>query len=59
MAELEVLIRSWRLSLRASNKSQRTLAAYIGGADKLHAYLREHDLPTDAGSIERFGTAAW
>jgi len=51
--DLEVLIRSWRLSLRASNKSPRTLEAYTGSAALLLAYLREHEMPTDVAAIKR------
>lgn len=51
--ELEALIRSWRGSLRADNKSPRTIDVYIGSATLLLAYLRENDLPTDGAAVTR------
>lgn len=50
---LDVLIRSWRLSLRASNKSPRTIEAYTQSASLLLEFLAANGLPTDVGEIGR------
>ncbi|WP_433220442.1 tyrosine-type recombinase/integrase [Microtetraspora malaysiensis] len=46
------MIKSWRLALEEANKSPRTVEAYIGSAETLLRYLREHDLPLDTEGVE-------
>lgn len=47
------LLRSWELSLRASNKSPRTLEAYGDSVRQFAAYLQAAGMPTDASRLTR------
>jgi site-specific recombinase XerD len=44
---------SWERSLRAQNKSPRTIVAYLEGVKLLSAYLRAQGMPTNAGHVRR------
>lgn len=50
---LDALAASFRRALRASNRSPRTLTAYLIGVDQFRGYLEENGLPTEAGAIKR------
>jgi site-specific recombinase XerD len=49
----ESYTRSWQRSLRAENKSPRTLETYSLAVDQLGSFLAEHDYPTDPTKVER------
>jgi site-specific recombinase XerD len=49
---LSDLIPSWRRSLRASNRSERTIDSYLLAADQLTDYLVAEGLPLAASEIE-------
>ena len=53
VADIEVLVPSWRLSLEAANKSPATITAYGYATTQLSAYLRSTGMPTDVGAITR------
>jgi site-specific recombinase XerD len=42
---------SWRRSLRAANRSEKTITAYLLAADQFTAYLASHNLPSDVSDI--------
>ena len=47
------MIDSWRRSLRAANKSEKTVATYIEAANQLLAFLHEHGMPTGVVNMRR------
>lgn len=53
VGDLEQLIPSFELSLRASNKSPKTLKTYAEASRQLVAYLKAAGMPTEATSIRR------
>ena len=53
VGDLSTLIESWRRSLRAANKSDKTVATYMEAANQLLAFLREHGMPTGVDDIRR------
>ena len=53
VADIEVLVPSWRLSLDAANKSPATVTAYGYATTQLAAFLRSAGMPTDVGAITR------
>ena len=53
VADVDVLVPSWRLSLEAENKSPATIKSYTYGTTQLVAFLRERGMPTDVGAIAR------
>jgi len=50
---LGALIGSWLLSLRAGNKSAKTITTYKESADQLLAFLTERAMPTDVSALRR------
>jgi hypothetical protein len=46
--EIERMAESWEISLRASNKSPRTIEGYLALVAKFVDYQRAHDRPTVA-----------
>ena len=52
VADVDVLVPSWRPSLEAENKSPATLTSYTYATTQL-AFLCERGMPTDVGSIAR------
>ena len=50
---IEVLRRSWRLSLEAQNKSPRTISQYLDSLRLFEAFLTATGMPVVAGSITR------
>ncbi len=53
IGDLEGLIDSWRRSLRARNRSPKTIKAYTEAARLLGEFLGERDLPADVARIGR------
>jgi site-specific recombinase XerD len=53
VGDLEDLIPSFLRSLRAANKSPKTIKAYREAAEQLLAFLAEHGMPTTVTSIRR------
>lgn len=53
VGELDSLIASFARSLRASNKSKKTVDTYLEAARQLLAFLRESGMPTAAADISR------
>jgi len=53
VSDLERLASSWRLHLAAERKSPATMESYGYATTQLAAFLREHGMPTDVGSITR------
>ena len=53
VGDLGVLIPSWRRSLRATNRSPRTVETYVASADQLAAFLAERGMPTEVAKITR------
>jgi hypothetical protein len=53
VADVDVLVPSWRPSLEAENKSPATLTSYTYATAQLSAFLRERGMPTDGGAIAR------
>lgn len=51
--DVETLAESWRLSLRAENKSPATVAAYSYATTQLVAFLHERGMPEAVGAIAR------
>ena len=51
--DLATLLPSWGRSLRAENKSPRTVVAYTTGARQLLDFLRATGMPTEASAIRR------
>ncbi|MDE3194339.1 MAG: integrase, partial [Chloroflexota bacterium] len=53
LADLGVLAASFRRSLRARNRSPRTVDGYLEGVERFHAYLVRMGMPTAAAHIHR------
>lgn len=53
VGDLARLIPSFERSLRAANKSRKTVETYGEAARQLLAFLQSHDLPTEATEIGR------
>ncbi|MGH2754669.1 MAG: tyrosine-type recombinase/integrase [Actinomycetota bacterium] len=51
--DLVTLLPSWRRSLRASNKSERTITGYLSGATQFGDFLSLKGMPTDVAGIHR------
>jgi site-specific recombinase XerD len=49
---LASLLPSWQLSLQESNRSPKTVLSYLGTADRLIRYLKDHELPDDTERID-------
>jgi hypothetical protein len=53
VGDLSVLIPSFQRSLRAANKSAKTLATYSEACNQLLAFLRDSGMPTEVSKISR------
>ncbi|HEX3426066.1 MAG TPA: phage integrase N-terminal SAM-like domain-containing protein, partial [Acidimicrobiales bacterium] len=53
VGDLAVLVPSWARSLRATNRSPKTLTTYLGAANQLIAFLVASGMPTEAAKIRR------
>jgi len=53
VGHLAALIPSWELSLRAANRSPRTIEQYVESAGQFAAFLTRTGMPIDAASIRR------
>jgi site-specific recombinase XerD len=51
--ELAALLPSWARSLRAENKSPRTVTAYLSGGQQLLNFLQASGMPTTVDAIRR------
>ena len=51
--DLEILVPDWIRSLRAQNKSPKTIESYTAGAEQFVAFLRENRLTTDVPLVTR------
>jgi len=51
--DLRSYLRSFTISLRARNKSPRTVESYVLATSQLADFLEDHDLPTNLDEIER------
>jgi len=59
IGDYEELVASWRLALRAENKSPSTLVTYLSAADELGRYLAEHGMPRRLAAIRREHVESW
>lgn len=57
--DLDRLLSSWELHLRAERKSPKTLEAYLSAGSQLAKFLRAAGMPTAAPSIRREHIEAW
>ena len=53
VGDLATLIPSWTLSLRAANKSAKTISTYLEAANQLLDFLHETGMPTVVANIRR------
>ncbi len=53
LGDLEALAASFKRSLRAQNKSPRTVVGYIEAVEQLAAYLRRKGMPTRVAHVRR------
>jgi site-specific recombinase XerD len=53
VGDLRPLAASFRRSLRASNRSPRTVETYLEGVEQLVTFLAARGMPTDAASVRR------
>jgi site-specific recombinase XerC len=53
VGDLSTLIPEWRRSLRAGNKSDKTVSVYMEAAGQLHAFLMASGMPTQVENIRR------
>src|SRR5688500_6551480 len=53
ITDIETLVPSWVLDLRAERKSPSTIEAYSYATTQLRAYLVAHGMPTDVEKITR------
>src|SRR5439155_9121595 len=53
LADIDTLARSFERSLRASNRSVRTVETYMEAVHQLHRFLVERGMPTDVTAIHR------
>jgi site-specific recombinase XerD len=59
LTSIGALLPSWRRSLRAENKSPKTILSYISSAEQLAAFLAERGMPTEVSAIRREHVEAW
>lgn len=52
-SDLSTLAESWRLSLRAANRSPKTIKVYLEALRFLDRYLRQQGMPTSLAGIKR------
>ena len=55
VGDLTALVASFERTLRATNKSPRTIDTYMEAADQLIGFLRRAGMPTEAARITRYG----
>lgn len=56
----DLLIAEWERSLRAENKSPRTIEGYTMWADRFHAWTAARpDPPADAAEVTKTHVRAW
>src|SRR6476659_3986840 len=53
VSDIETLVPSWQLSLRAENKSPATLTSYGYATTQFAAFLHDRGMPTDVSAIAR------
>ncbi len=53
VGDLASLVPSWARSLRATNRSPKTLTTYVSATHQLIAFLASHGMPTDAAKVRR------
>lgn len=53
LGDLASLLPSWKRSLRAENKSPKTITSYTSGAQQFHDFLISQGMPTEASAISR------
>ena len=53
VSDLQTLLPSWARSLRAENKSPKTVTAYLSGGEQLRSFLASRGMPTDVARIRR------
>lgn len=53
LSDIRTLLPSWARSLRAENKSPKTIISYTSGAEQLTAFLLASGMPTDVTAIRR------
>ncbi len=53
ISDIDALVPSWQLSLRAEHKSPATITAYGYATTQFSAFLRANGMPTDVTSIAR------
>jgi site-specific recombinase XerD len=49
---LASLLPSWDLTLQEANRSPKTIGSYLGTANRLVRYLKDHDLPDDTEQVD-------
>ena len=59
IGDIAALLPSWERSLRAANKSPRTLETYGESARQLQGFLVANGMPTDVAHIRREHVEAW
>lgn len=59
VGDIAALIPSWERSLRAENKSPRTLETYGESARQLLRFLTEQGMPTDVAKVRREHVESW
>ncbi len=59
LTSIEALLPSWRRSLRAENKSPKTIESYLSSAEQLATFLAERGMPTEVSAIRREHVEAW
>lgn len=53
MSEIAILAKSWERSLRAANKSPKTLEAYLGAVSQFDLFRNARNMPDSATGIHR------
>ena len=59
IGDYEELVGSWRLALRAENKSPNTLVTYLAAVEELGRYLADHGMPQRVAAIRREHIESW
>ena len=53
VADVDVLVPSWTLSLQAENKTKATITSYTYATTQFVTFCRERGMPTDVGAVAR------
>jgi site-specific recombinase XerD len=56
---IDALLPSWRRSLRAENKSPKTIESYLSSGEQLATFLAERGMPTEVAWIRCEHVEAW